>query len=192
MTRLQRLASMGLPTLLALLFWIVNSAGVGRRLDEPDMVRAFFWNMLLFAVVMTGLNAAGVAWARHRLRVTEEALGSQGRVALSSILAAFAVAVVGFGCGIGVTAAVVSPGFDSHLWSLFGQGLRLIVPLGLAFSMVGAIAGDLGSNLRGMLAERSSPRMAPGLILMLVVAHLLWAGVAWVALASARGRMPGV
>jgi len=68
----------------------------------------------------------------------------------------------------------------------------LLVPLGLAFSMVGAVAGDLGSNLRAMLVERSAPKMAPGLIVMLVAAHLLWAGVAWVALASARGHMPGV
>jgi hypothetical protein len=191
MMRLQRLASMGLPTLLTLLFWIVNSVVVGRRLNEPDMVRAFFWNMLLFAVVMTGVNAAGVAWARRRPRTGDEALGSQGRSALGSILAAFALAVVGFGCGLGVTAAVISPGLDSRLWSLFGQGLRLLVPLGLAFSMVGAVAGDLGSNLRAMLAERSAPKMAPGLVVMLVVAHLLWVGVAWVALASARSHMPG-
>lgn len=202
MTRLQRLTSLALPTLLAIAFWAINAATVGRKLDQPDMIRAFFWNMLLFAVVVTGVNAAAVAWVRHRSWASDVALESEaagpqtvgplGKLALGSILAAFVLGVVGLACGIGLTAIIVSPGPGSHAWSLLGQGLRLVVPLGLAFSLVGAIAGDLGSNLVAMLADKTVPRMSGGLVMMLVAAHLLWAGVAWVALATARGHLPGV
>jgi hypothetical protein len=188
---LSRLARVGLPTGAAIVFWVVNAGIVGRRLGDAGMVRAFFWNMLLFAVVVTSLNAAGVAWVGRGFKSMVDGPRSQTALALSSILAAFAVAVVGLACGIGVTCAIISRGLDSHMWGMFAQGLRLIVPLGLVFSVIGAITGDLGSNLAAMLTERTTPKMGPGLIVMLVVAHLLWVGVAWVALASLRGHMPG-
>lgn len=191
MTRSQWLARVGFTTLLALVFWITNALLVGRRLAEPGMIPAFFWNMLLFAVVVTSINAAAVAWTRHRLRVGDEAPAPAPALATSSIMAAATAALAGLGCGIGVTAAVISPGMDSHLWGLFGQGLGLVIPLGIVFSLIGAVVGDLGANLRSMLAEKSTPKVAPGLIVLLVASHVLWAGVAWLMLVSARGHMPG-
>ena len=193
MARWEWWARLGLPTVMALLFWLANAVLLGRRLAEPDMVRGFFWNMLLFAVVITSINSAIVAWTSRRPRGDEAGAAekAQGKLALGSVLTAFAAALVGLACGMGVTSAVVASHADSGLWSLFSKGLGVALPLGVMFALVGAVAGDLGANLRALLAEKSAPKLAPGLLVLLVVAHLLWAGVAWVALASARGHMPG-
>ena len=91
-----------------------------------------------------------------------------------------------------LTAAMISPGADAETWRLFGQGVGLVAPLGIVFSLIGAVAGDLGANLRAMLVDKSAVGVAPGLVVLLVVSHVLWAGVAWLMLVSARGQLPGV
>jgi hypothetical protein len=186
---LSRKVGMTLPLVGVIAFWCINAIVMGPRQYETAMPRSFLWNMLLLTVVVTSLHAAGIAWLNNRNRWDGQTYGSSIRVTIGSVLRAFLTGLAGLGAGIGLTVAIVYLYRDGQMWTHIGSALHIVVPIGIVFSLIGSIVGDLGSNLR-RLAVRLERVQTSRIVGLAVAIHILWFVLMWLAVTSLEPHMP--
>jgi hypothetical protein len=190
--RLIKIVGIILPAALSTILWSANAVVMRSKLTDVPGTRAFFHNMVLFAVVVTGVSAASVAWGRLGLRGRDASFSCSERSAAPSFAASLVVGVIGLALGTGLTGAIVAYRPHTDAARLFAHGIRLLVPIGVVFSLIGAIAGDLGTAVVSRTCEGSACRVPRYLWALLVAVHALWFALAWIAVGAMKDHLPGM
>jgi hypothetical protein len=179
-------------TASAIAFWLINAIVMRARLEDAAMVRAFLWNMLLFAVVITAIHAAAVGWRGLARLSPEDSDRPQAKRPIRVQTTGFLFGLLGLGCGIGLTIIIVRSSMDGHAWTLFTNAMRLILPMGIAFSAVGSIAAGLSLALVSALIRKPGRSAGIGLAVLLVLVYAAWFAVSWFAVVSGGRHIPVV
>jgi hypothetical protein len=101
------------------------------------------------------------------------------------------VGVIGLAVGICVTGAIVASESHTDVTRLFAHGIRLLVPIGVAFALIGAVAGSLGTAVASRACEVPACRVPRYIWALLVAVHALWFALAWIAVGAMKDRLPG-
>jgi hypothetical protein len=184
--RLSRKMRFTLPLIGAIAFWCINAVLMRSDLTGGGTGSLFVANMMLFAVFMTSVYTAGIAWLNDGNRMGERTSKRGVRITARPVMNAFVLGLVTLGSGIGLTVAIASPYKDNQVWTRLMDSIPLIVPTGIVFSLVGSVVGDLGLNLRWLASQRPEGSTSMRMVALGVAVHVLWLAVGWLAVATLR------
>jgi hypothetical protein len=151
------------------------------NIPELDAGSPLLGNIFLFAVVLTTIHSAGTGLVAPPKRRDGRIDGCQIGIAARAVLLAFGLGLIGLASGIGLTWAIVSAGSVGVVHPLTGITLR-IIPIGILFSLVGSVVGDLNHNLVWFVSRTSNGSLKKCLIRLAVAVDCLCIALAWLAL----------